>query len=160
MSRKLVAYFSASGVTAKVAEKLSEAIGADLYAIEPEVPYTKADLDWMDKKSRSTIEMNNPASRPAIAGKRDNMNDYDTVFVGFPIWWYVVPTIINTFLESYDLTGKTIIPFATSGGSDMGKTNEKLLPSCKGAKLLNGKVFKASVSGADLAKWAEGLENK
>ena len=160
MSRKLVAYFSASGVTAKVAEKLSEAIGADLYAIEPEVPYTKADLDWMDKKSRSTIEMNNPASRPAIAGKRDNMNDYDTVFVGFPIWWYVAPTIINTFLESYDLTGKTIIPFATSGGSDMGKTNEKLLPSCKGSKLLNGKVFKASVSGADLAKWAEGLENK
>lgn len=147
-------------MTAKVAEKLSEAIGADLYAIEPEVPYTKADLDWMDKKSRSTIEMNNPASRPAIAGKRDNMNDYDTVFVGFPIWWYVAPTIINTFLESYDLTGKTIIPFATSGGSDMGKTNEKLLPSCKGAKLLNGKVFKASVSGADLAKWAEGLENK
>ena len=160
MSRKLVAYFSASGVTAKVAEKLSEAIGADLYAIEPEVPYIKADLDWMDKKSRSTIEMNNPASRPAIAGKRDNMNDYDTVFVGFPIWWYVAPTIINTFLESYDLTGKTIIPFATSGGSDMGKTNEKLLPSCKGAKLLDGKVFKASVSGADLAKWAEGLENK
>lgn len=160
MSRKLVAYFSASGVTARVAEKLSEAIGADLYAIEPEVPYTKADLDWMDKKSRSTIEMNNPASRPAITGKRDNMNDYDTVFVGFPIWWYVAPTIINTFLESYDLTGKTIIPFATSGGSDMGKTNEKLLPSCKGAKLLNGKVFKASVSGADLAKWAEGLENK
>lgn len=160
MSRKLVAYFSASGVTAKVAEKLSEAIGADLYAIEPEVPYTKADLDWMDKKSRSTIEMNNPASRPAIAGKRDNMNDYDTVFVGFPIWWYVAPTIINTFLESYDLTGKTIIPFATSGGSDMGKTNEKLLPSCKGAKLLDGKVFTASVSGADLAKWAEGLENK
>ena len=160
MSRKLVAYFSTSGVTAKVAEKLSEAIGADLYAIEPEVPYTKADLDWMDKKSRSTIEMNNPASRPAITGKRDNMNDYDTVFVGFPIWWYVAPTIINTFLESYDLTDKTIIPFATSGGSDMGKTNEKLLPSCKGAKLLNGKVFKASVSGADLAKWAEGLENK
>lgn len=160
MNRKLVAYFSASGVTAKVAEKLSEAIGADLYAIEPEVPYTKADLVWMDRKSRSTIEMNNPASRPAIAGKRDNMNDYDTVFVGFPIWWYVAPTIINTFLESYDLTGKTIIPFATSGGSDMGKTNEKLLPSCKGAKLLDGKVFKASVSGADLAKWAEGLENK
>lgn len=160
MSRKLVAYFSASGVTAKVAEILSEAIGADLYAIEPEVPYTKADLDWMDKKSRSTIEMNNPASRPAITGKRDNMNDYDTVFVGFPIWWYVAPTIINTFLESYDLTDKTIIPFATSGGSDMGKTNEKLLPSCKRAKLLNGKVFKASVSGADLAKWAEGLENK
>lgn len=160
MSRKLVAYFSASGVTAKVAEKLSEAIGADLYAIEPEVPYTKADLDWMDKKSRSTIEMNDPASRPAIAGSRDNMDDYDTVFVGFPIWWYVAPTIINTFLESYDMTGKIIIPFATSGGSDMGKTNEKLLPSCKGAKLLDGKVFKASVSGADLANWVERWESK
>ena len=157
MSRKLVAYFSASGVTAKVAEKLSEAIGADLYAIEPEVPYTKADLDWMDKKSRSTIEMNNPASRPAIASKRDNMNDYDTVFVGFPIWWYVAPTIINTFLESYDLTGKTIIPFATSGGSYMGKTNEKLLPSCKGAKLVDGKVFKGNVSHQELAAWVDGL---
>ena len=157
MSRKLVAYFSASGVTAKVAEKLSEAIGADLYAIEPEVPYTKADLDWMDKKSRSTIEMNNPAFRPAIAGKRDNMNDYDTVFVGFPIWWYVAPTIINTFLESYDLNGKTIIPFATSGGSDMGKTNEKLLPSCKGAKLVDGKVFKGNVSHQELAAWVDGL---
>ena len=157
MSRKLVAYFSASGVTAKVAEKLSEAIGADLYAIEPEVPYTKADLDWMDKKSRSTIEMNNPASRPAIASKRDNMNDYDTVFVGFPIWWYVAPTIINTFLESYDLTGKTIIPFATSGGSDIGKTNERLAPSCKGAKLMDGKVFKGSVGHQELAAWVEEL---
>lgn len=157
MSRKLVTYFSASGVTAKVAEKLSEAIGADLYAIEPEVPYTKADLDWMDKKSRSTIEMNDPASRPAIAGQRDNMDDYDTVFVGFPIWWYVAPTIINTFLESYDLTGKTIIPFATSGGSDMGKTNEKLLPSCKGAKLLEGKAFKGSVGHQELAAWVEEL---
>ena len=160
MSSKLVAYFSVSGTTAKVAEKLAEAIGADIFEIEPKVHYTKADLDWTDKRSRSTMEMSDPASRPAIAGKRDNMDDYDTVFVGFPIWWYVAPTIINTFLESYDLTGKNIIPFATSGGSDMGKTSEKLLPSCKGAKLLNGKVFKTSVSGADLAKWAEGLENK
>lgn len=158
--RKLVAYFSVSGTTAKVAEALSEAIGADLYAIEPEVPYTKADLDWTDKNARSTIEMNDPSSRPAIAGKRDNMDDYDTVFVGFPIWWYTAPTVINTFLESYDLDNKTIIPFATSGGSGMGRTNEKLLPSCKGAKLLEGKVFKASVSGAELAKWAEGLESK
>ncbi len=160
MSRKLVAYFSASGVTAKVAEKLSEAIGADLYEIEAETPYTKADLDWTDKNSRSTVEMNDIASRPAIAGKRDNMGEYDTVFVGFPIWWYVAPTIINTFLESYDLTDKTIIPFATSGGSDMGKTNEKLLPSCKDAKLFDGKVFKASVSRAELVKWAEGFERK
>ena len=158
MSRKLVAYFSASGVTAKVAETLSEAIGADLYEIEPEVPYTKADLDWMDKQSRSTIEMNDPASRPAIAGKRDNMDDYDTVFVGFPIWWYVAPTIINTFLESYDLTGKTIIPFATSGGSGMGKSNEKLMPSCTGAKLIEGKVFKKSASKSELAAWVDGLK--
>lgn len=161
MSQKsLVVYFSCSGVTKKTAELLSDVAGADLFEIRPEVPYTKADLDWMDKKSRSTVEMNDPSSRPAIADKVEHMEQYDTVYVGFPIWWYVAPTIINTFLESYDLTGKTIIPFATSGGSDMGKTNEKLLPSCKGAKLLNGKVFKASVSGADLAKWAEGLENK
>lgn len=157
MSRKLVAYFSASGVTAKVAESLSEAIGADLYEIEPEVPYTKEDLDWMDKQSRSTIEMNDPASRPAIAGKRDNMDEYDTVFVGFPVWWYVAPTIINTFLESYDLTGKTIIPFATSGGSGMGKTNEKLQPSCPNSKLIEGKVFKKSASKSELAAWVDGL---
>ena len=158
MSRKLVAYFSASGVTAKAAETLSEAIGADLYEIEPKVPYTKADLDWMDKQSRSTIEMNDSASRPAIAGKRDNMDDYDTVFVGFPIWWYVAPHIINTFLESYDLTGKTIIPFATSGGSGMGKTNEKLQPSCPNSKLIEGKVFKKSASKSELAAWADGLK--
>ena len=157
MSRKLVAYFSASGVTAKLAETLSEDIGADLYAIEPEIPYTKADLNWMDKKSRSTIEMNDPTSRPSIAGKRDNMDDYDTIFVGFPIWWYVAPTIINTFLESYDFTGKTIIPFATSGGSVMGKTNEKLQPSCPGAKLMDGKVWKKNAKAADLAAWAEEL---
>ena len=158
MSRKLVAYFSASGVTAKVAESLSEANGADLYEIEPEVPYTKADLNWMDKQSRSTLEMNEPASRPAIKGMRDNMEDYDTVFVGFPIWWYVAPTIINTFLESYDLTGKTIIPFATSGGSAMGKTYEKLQPSCPNSKLIEGKVFKKSASKADLAAWVDGLK--
>ena len=158
MSRKLVAYFSASGITAKVAERLSEAIGADLYEIESQVAYTQADLDWMDKKSRSTIEMSDPTSRPAISSKRDNMDDYDTVFVGFPIWWYIAPTIINTFLESYDLTGKTIIPFATSGGSDMGNTNEKLLPSCPGAKLLNGKVLAANVSIAELNTWVESLK--
>ena len=157
MSRKLVAFFSASGVTAKVAETLSETIGADLFAIEPKVPYTKADLDWMDKNSRSTLEMNDPASRPEIARVRDNMDEYDTVFVGFPIWWYVAPTIINTFLESYDLTGKTIIPFATSGGSSMGKTNEKLLSSCKGAKLVEGKVLKANVGAKELADWVSTL---
>jgi len=158
MSRKLVAYFSASGVTAKVAESLSEAIGADLYEIEPKVPYTKADLNWMDKKARSTIEMHDPSFRPAIAGGRDNMEDYDTIFVGFPIWWYVAPTIINTFLESYDLTGKTVVTFATSGGSGMGKTNEKLLPSCKGARLIEGKVFKRNVSKTELSAWEESVK--
>lgn len=158
MSKKLVAYFSASGVTAKVAETLAEAIGADIFEIEPEIPYTKADLNWMDKKSRSSIEMSNPASRPAIRTKRDNMADYDTVFVGFPIWWYVAPTIINTFLESYDLTGKTIVPFATSGGSGMGKANEKLMPSCTGAKLIEGKVFKRNVSKSEMSAWADGLK--
>lgn len=158
MSRKLVAYFSASGVTGRVAELLAETIGADLFSIEPEVPYTKEDLDWTDKASRSSVEMNNPSSRPAIARKRDNMDDYDIIYVGFPIWWYVAPTIINTFLESYDMTGKTIIPFATSGGSGMGKTNEKLMPSCKGARLLEGKVFKADVSRDELAEWDKGLD--
>ena len=157
MSRKLVAYFSASGVTAKVAETLAEAIGADIYEIEPAVPYSKADLDWTNQKSRSSVEMSDPTSRPAIAGMRDNMDDYDTVFVGFPIWWYVAPTIINTFRESYDLTGKTIIRFATSGGSGIGKTNERLAASCKGAKLMDGKVFKGNVGHQELAAWVEGL---
>ncbi len=157
MSRKLVAYFSASGVTAKVAETLAEAIGADIYEIEPAVPYSKADLDWTNQKSRSSVEMSDPTSRPAITGKRDNMNDYDTVFVGFPIWWYVAPHIINTFLESYDLTGKTIIPFATSGGSGMGETNERLASICKGAKLIEGKVFNHSTTHEELAAWVDGL---
>ena len=155
MSRKLVAYFSASGVTAKVAESLSEAIGADIYAIEPKIPYTKADLNWMNKNSRSSVEMKDPNSRPEIAELRDNMEEYDMIFVGFPIWWYVAPTIINTFLESYDLSGKTIIPFATSGGSGMGKTNEKLQPSCPNSTLLEGKVFKATVTKEELAAWED-----
>lgn len=158
MSRTLVAYFSASGVTAKVAENLAETIGADIFCIEPEVLYTKADLDWTNKNSRSSIEMNDPTSRPSIKDKRDNMNDYDTVFVGFPIWWYVAPTIINTFLESYNFSDKTIIPFATSGGSGMGKTNEKLLPSCPGARLIEGKVLSSKASKAELSYWVEGLK--
>ena len=155
MSKKLVAYFSASGVTAKVAERLSESIGADLHEITPKVRYTDADLDWRDKTSRSSIEMSNPASRPEIERIRDNMQDYDTIYLGFPIWWYIAPTIINTFLESYDLTGKTIVPFATSGGSGMGKTNELLLPSCPGAILAEGCVFKADISKQELISWAE-----
>lgn len=155
MSKKLVAYFSASGVTAKVAERLSESIGADLHEITPKVRYTDADLDWRDKTSRSSIEMTNPASRPEIERIRDNMQDYDTIYLGFPIWWYIAPTIINTFLECYDLTGKTIVPFATSGGSGMGKTNEMLLPSCPGAILAEGCVFKADISKQELVSWAE-----
>ena len=135
MSKKLVAYFSASGVTAQVAKKLAEAVGADLFEIAPKVPYTKADLDWMDAKSRSTVEMKDPGSRPELAAVLPNAADYDTVYVGFPIWWYVAPTIVNTFLESIDLSGKTVVPFATSGGSGMGKTNEHLAPSCKGAQM-------------------------
>lgn len=158
MSRTLVAYFSASGVTAKVAENLAETIGADIFCMEPEIPYTKSDLDWTNKESRSSIEMSDPTSRPSIKEKRDNMDDYDTVFVGFPIWWYVAPTIINTFLESYDFPGKAIIPFATSGGSGMGKTNEKLLPSCPGARLIEGKVLSSIASKAELSDWVGSLK--
>ena len=157
MVRKLVAYFSASGVTAKVAETLAEAVGADIFEIAPEIPYTAKDLDWTNKKSRSSIEMSDPSSRPAIARVRDNMDDYDTVFVGFPIWWYVAPTIINTFLESYDMTGKTIVPFATSGGSGIGKTNEKLQPSCPNSTILPGRIFSANTSKTDMVAWAENL---
>ncbi len=143
--KKLVAYFSASGVTKNAAEKLAELAGADLFEIKPAVPYTRADLDWTDKNSRSTVEMKDPASRPEIAEKCENMDEYDTVFVGFPIWWYVAPTIIDTFLESYDFSGKTVIPFATSGGSGMGKTVEVLRKVCPNATfkdgiMLNGKT--------------------
>lgn len=155
MSKKLVAYFSASGITAKVAERLSESIGADLHEITPKVRYTEADLDWRNKNSRSSVEMSNPASRPEIERIRENMADYETIYVGFPIWWYIAPTIINTFLESYDLTGKTIVPFATSGGSGMGKTIEMLQPSCKGATLVEGKLFKSDVSKQELTTWAD-----
>ena len=124
MSKILVAYFSASGVTKNAAEKLAKAANADLFEIKPVRPYTDADLDWTDKKSRSTVEMNDLSSRPEIANKCENMGSYDVVFVGFPIWWYVEPRIIDTFLESYDFSGKTVIPFATSGGSGLGKTAE------------------------------------
>lgn len=154
--KKLVAYFSAEGNTKKTAERLAKLIGADIFEIKPEVKYTKADLDWQDKNSRSTVEMQDENSRPAIAEKLDNMDEYDTVFVGFPIWWYVAPTIINTFLESYDLTGKKIVPFATSGGSGMGKTNEKLANSCKGAVLAEGKLLNR-FDDAEVKSWADNI---
>ena len=157
MGERLVAYFSASGTTKKVAEMIASAADADMYEIMPKQPYSKADLNWMDKKSRSSVEMSDKKFRPEISDTDVSVDQYDEIILGFPIWWYVAPTIINTFLESYDLTGKTIIPFATSGGSDMGKTNEKLLPSCKGAKLLDGKVFKGNIGHQELAAWVEGL---
>lgn len=153
MSKVLVAYFSASGQTAKLAKTLAAATGGDLYEIVPEQPYTSADLDWMDPKSRSTIEMKDKSFRPAVSGSVENMEQYDTIYVGFPIWWYVAPTIINTFLEQYDLSGKTIVPFATSGSSGMGNTNAELKPSCPGAVLVEGKRFSANASVADLEAW-------
>lgn len=152
--KTLVAYFSASGVTEKLAKNLAKAIKADIFEIVPATPYTDKDLDWTDKTSRSTVEMKDLTSRPEIA-KTINVDAYDKIFVGFPIWWYVAPTIINTFLESVNLTGKTIIPFATSGASKMGKTNEYLKPSCKNAILKEGKRFSSSASEKDLKEWAE-----
>lgn len=154
MSKVLVAYFSASGTTAKLAKNLAQAVQADLHEIQPETPYTSGDLNWMDKKSRSSVEMKDKAFRPAIANRVDGMEEYDKVFVAFPIWWYVAPTIINTFLEQYDLKGKTIIPLATSGGSGMGNTNRELAPSCPGAVLKEGKVFSANADKDSLAAWA------
>ena len=154
MSKKLVAYFSASGVTEKMAKTLAEVTGADLFEIQPAVPYTTADLDWMNKKSRSSVEMSNPDSRPEIGNKIPDTGQYDTVFVGFPIWWYVAPTIINTFLESYDFTGKKIATFATSGGSGMGKTDSILKKCAPNADWKEGKRFGSADKNA-LKAWAE-----
>lgn len=139
--KTLVAYFSPGGVTKAVAERLAKAAGADLFEIKPAVPYTRADLDWTNQKSRSSIEMSNPDSRPEIAEAVKDMDRYDRVFIGFPIWWYVAPTIINTFVESYDFSGKTLIPFATSGGSGMGKTVTVLRSLCPAADWHNGKML-------------------
>lgn len=155
MSKALVAYFSASGVTAGLAERLAKAAGADLFEIAPEVPYTKADLNWMDKKSRSTVEMNDRSCRPAIGSKVENMDQYETVFVGFPIWWYREPSIIDTFMESYDFTGKTVIPFATSGGSGLGDSAENMQALAPKAKVTDGNRFPGRASEPELKAWAE-----
>jgi Predicted transcriptional regulators len=158
MSEKkiLVAYFSASGVTAKAAKLLAEAADADLFEIRPAQPYTGADLNWSDPNSRSSVEMGNPASRPAVENRVDGMDRYEAVFVGFPIWWGVAPTIINTFLESYDFTGKTVVPFATSGGSGMGSTAKRLRGSVSaGTKLEEGKLLSGRLSAESLRAWAE-----
>ncbi|MBQ6781977.1 MAG: NAD(P)H-dependent oxidoreductase [Treponema sp.] len=155
MSKALVAYFSASGVTAKMAKKLADGIGADLFEIKPEVPYTRADLNWNNSESRSSVEMNDLSSRPAIAEKKDNMADYDVVFVGFPVWWYREPSIIDTFMEQYDFSGKTIVPFATSGMSPIGDSGRNMQALAPKAKVAEGKRFSNSVSEKELADWAK-----
>ena len=158
MSKSLVAYFSASGVTGKVAENLSNAIGADIYEIKPEVKYTRADLDWMNKGSRSSIEMSDHSSRPAIVDDDAKIADYDVIYVGFPIWWYIAPTIINTFLEKYDFSNKTIVLFATSGCSGFGKTVDNLKNSvADSTKIIQGKLIYCNVSEVELKKWVDGL---
>ena len=154
MSKTLVAYFSASGTTAKVAKKMAEAIGADLFEIKPETPYSGADLNWQNKNSRSSVEMNDRSSRPAIAVKVADMPQYDVVFVGFPVWWYREPSIIDTFMESYDFAGKTVIPFATSGVSNLGDSAANMQKLAKGAKVVNGKRFSGNASAAELKAWA------
>ena len=158
MGKTLVAYFSASGVTAKVADKLADALGADIYEIRPEVAYTKTDLNWMDKKSRSSIEMNDKTIRPAIANRNAQVDQYETIFLGFPIWWYVAPTIINTFLESYDFSGKKIVLFATSGGSKFGKTVEELKVSVPDScQIVEGKLLNGKQTIPSIRTWTETL---
>ena len=155
MEKTLIAYFSASGETARLAKTLAAVTGGDLFEIQPETAYTAADLDWTDRHSRSTVEMQDEKSRPAIAGRVAAMEQYDTVFIGFPIWWYQAPRIIETFLESYDFTGKTVIPFATSGGSGMGKTADILRTVCPAADILPGKRMSARESAEAVRAWVE-----
>lgn len=153
----LVAYFSATGTTAKVAERLASAIEADLFEIKPAHPYSNADLDWTDKKSRSSVEMADKSSRPAIADQVADMSQYNVVFVGFPIWWYREPSIIDTFMTSYDFAGKTVIPFATSGMSGIGDSGKNMQALAPSAKVLEGKRFSSGVSAEELKSWTEGL---
>ena len=158
MTKSLVAYFSATGTTAGAAELLAKAADAELFAIRPAVPYTKADLNWMDDRSRSSLEMRDPSSRPAIAGRVENMDAYDRVYLGFPIWWYVAPTIIKSFLESYDFSGKTIVLFATSGGSGFGKTVEGLKGSVSPtARIMGGRLLNGRLSESELRAWVKSL---
>ena len=153
MKNAMVAYFSASGVTAKVARRLAKAIDADLFEIRPETPYTRADLNWMDKKSRSTLEMNDPSCRPAMAQVPD-VSAYDVIFVGFPIWWYREPSIIDSFMESADFTGKTVVPFCTSGGSGIGDSAQNMQALARGAVIKKGRRFSALALAGELKKWA------
>ena len=155
MTRALVAYFSASGITKKLASSLATSIGADLFEIEPEQKYTDEDLDWQNHNSRSSVEMNDRSSRPAIASKVSDMSQYDVVFIGFPVWWYREPSIIDTFAESYDFSGKTIVPFATSGSSGIGDSEKNIGELAKGAKIVEGKRFSSSTSSVVLKEWAQ-----
>ena len=154
----LVAYFSASGTTAKAAKVLAKAADADLYEIKPAIPYTRADLNWMDKGSRSSVEMSDKPSRPALADTDAPIAGHDVIFLGFPIWWYVAPTIVNTFLESYDFTGKTIILFATSGGSGLGKSAVSLRASVPGARIVDGRLLNGRLNADELKTWVSGLK--
>ena len=159
MSKNLVAYFSATGRTAKVAKLLAEALGADIHEIQPKIPYTKADLNWLNKKSRSSVEMNNKTFRPEMAENNVQIAEYDVIFLGFPIWWYVAPTIINTFLESSDFSGKKIILFATSGGSKFGKTVEELKVSVSAdTEIIEGKLLNGRQSIASVKTWTDSLD--
>ncbi len=150
----LVAYFSATGTTKKLAENLAKATSADLFEITPERPYTDADLDWQNSKSRSSLEMQDRNFRPAISSKINNIDEYEVIFVGFPVWWYREPSIIDTFMEAYDFTGKVIIPFATSGGSPIGDSGENLQALAPKAKVFHGKCFSANASEEELKRWA------
>ena len=154
MSKVLVAYFSASGVTAGLAKKLAQEIQADLFTIEPETPYTDADLDWRNQNSRSSLEMKDPNFRPTIKNQVDDISQYELIFVGFPVWWYREPSIIDTFMESYAFTGQTIVPFATSGGSSIGNAGANMQKLAPNAKVLAGKRLAANASGKELAAWA------
>ena len=160
MSKRLVAYFSASGVPARAAKTLAEAAGADLFEIRPAVPYTSEDLNWNDRNSRSSVEMRDRASRPAMAdGVRARVEDYDVIFLGFPVWWYIAPTIINTYLESGDFSGKTVILFATSGGSGFGRTVENLKGSVSPSTVLReGRLLSGNPSVDELRRWVDSLE--
>ncbi len=156
--KNLVAYFSASGITKRVAERLSKLANADLFEIVPKQKYTAADLNWMDKNSRSSVEMRDKSSRPEIENRVLDTSKYDTILLGFPIWWYVAPTIINTFLESYNFDGKTIILFATSGGSGFGEAVKYLQPSAPKAKIVAGKILNGNPTDAALEAWIKELK--
>lgn len=158
MRKTLVAYFSASGVTAGAAKTVAKAASADLFEIKPQTLYTKGDLNWTDQKSRSSLEMNDKSARPAIADTVRDIDRYDTVLIGFPIWWYTAPRIIETFLESYDFSGKQIAIFATSGGSGLGNTEKDLQAACKSSvKWLKGRLLSGRVNEAEVAKWLQDI---